>query len=162
MNTLIKTTISVLVLTVGSTSIALAGKHDRQRGEDGSRQEQSSRDYEVRGEKKHFRNNKSELRHSYLRGDRKHHGSRHNGKHHRKHVYRDRHHANRYPGRRKVVKHVVHHDNYRPYGHNGHHLSALMGGLIGSAIGHDLGRGDPAATATGAVFGTIMGRALLH
>lgn len=162
MNTLIKTTIGIIVLAVGSTSIALAGKHNEQRDGDGSRQKQSSRDYEVRGEKKHFRNNSSERRHSYLRADRNHRGSRHNGKHHRKHIYRDRHVTNRHHGQRKVVKHVVHHDNYRPYGHNGHHLSALMGGLIGSAIGHDLGRGDPAATATGAVFGTIMGRALSH
>jgi outer membrane lipoprotein SlyB len=52
------------------------------------------------------------------------------------------------------VKRVVIHDRHHSA------LPVIAGGLIGSAIGHDIGHGDPAATFGGAIFGAMIGDAV--
>lgn len=59
--------------------------------------------------------------------------------------------------RHRVVKRVVVRDHHH---HNA--LPVIAGGIIGSAIGNDLGHGDPMSTFSGAVFGAMLGDALSH
>ena len=60
--------------------------------------------------------------------------------------------------RHRVMKKIVVRDGH----HHGNALPVIAGGIIGSAIGNDLGHGDPMSTFSGAVFGAMLGNALSH
>jgi hypothetical protein len=60
--------------------------------------------------------------------------------------------------RHRVIKKIIVRD--RHYHNNA--LPVIAGGIIGSAIGSDLGHGDPMSTFSGAVFGAMLGDALSH
>ena len=157
MNTLIKTTIGVIALTLGSASMAHASKN-RGYENDSPRHEKFSRNDTKGHNKKYSRDHKSDRGHNrhFSRHDRKQaYSSRghHKPRHHKPSHHRGHH-------NKRSVKHVVRYESYSPYYVSDRHMSALMGGLIGSAIGHDMGRGDPAATASGALFGAFLGRNL--
>jgi outer membrane lipoprotein SlyB len=84
-----------------------------------------------------------------------------------KHIYHHRaprrvekrvyHHYQAAPRQRVVKKIIV--ENHRRHNNA---LPVIAGGLIGSAIGHDVGHGDPLSTFSGAVFGAMLGDALSH
>lgn len=186
MKTAIKTTIGIIAITLGGFSAAHADNNRYERGYEKPRHEKHFRENERRHEWKHT-NNRTE-RYREDRHYRKHHGDRrvtiierphkritkhvyrdHGGRRHvEKHVYRDH-------GHRHVEKHVYHHRTYTPpprhvvkrivvedRHHHGSALPVLAGGLIGSAIGHDIGDGDPMATFSGAIFGAMIGNAVSH
>ena len=46
------------------------------------------------------------------------------------------------------------------YHHHSPALSMIAGGVIGGAIGHEIGHGDQVATAAGAVVGAAIGHDL--
>ena len=113
-------------------------------------------------------------RHRY--GDRHHRGGRYVEKHIYRHKgprYVEKHfyHHTRPP--RRVEKHVYHHYDHAPrhhvvkkviirdrHHHHGNALPVIAGGIIGSAIGNEVGYGDPLTTISGAVVGAMVGDVL--
>lgn len=179
MKTVIKTTIGIMAIAMGSVSVAQAEHNRHERGYEKPRHEQHYRKNEHRHHWKYTHNRKERYREP--RHYRKHHGDRYvtiierprwkrSHKRVEKHIYRD-------GGHRRVEKHHYrkhgyHHRTYAPSHrmhekvivkgrHHGHSaLPVLAGGLIGSAIGHDIGHGDPVATFSGAIFGAMLGDAV--
>ena len=192
MKTVIKTTIATIAIALGSISVAQADNNRHERGYDKPRQQKHFRENEGRHEWKHANNRKERYREDrhYLkhRGDRhvkiierprwkrshkrveKHIYRDHGRRRVEKHVYKH----GRYAPPRRFEKHVYHHGRYAPprrvvkkvviqdRHHHNNALPVLAGGLIGSAIGHDIGHGDPVATFSGAIFGAMVGDALRH
>ena len=187
MKTIIKTTIGIIAITIGSVSVAQADNNRHERGYEKPRHEKQYRENTRNPQWKHTYNKKERYRDE--RHYRKHHADRYvtiiERPHKRveKHVYRDRghrrvekhvyHHRAYAPPPRRVEKHVYHHGHYAPAPrrvvkkvinrdrhHHNNALPVIAGGLIGSAIGHDIGHGDPVVTFSSAIFGAMVGDAV--
>lgn len=107
----------------------------------------------------------------YPKKKREHH--RYERKHHHRRDYRHQHsHGHHYKRHRSYHLSYYHGPVYRSHAHHcgnvavsryHHHSSALSmiaGGVIGGAIGHEIGHGDQVATAAGAVVGAAIGHDL--
>jgi len=181
----IKTTISIIAISLGSMTLAEAGERHGDRNYEKPRQERSHRQEKHR--KDWNRSSHRDTRYSerrqfkkYLRAERK------ARRHFRKHKQFDRHARRHFKAYKHSRKHGWKRSYYRPYKkayyntsyysapihsshvsvsshHNvGNAVPVLAGTLIGSAIANDASGGDPVATFGGAVFGAIVGNAIAH
>ena len=175
MKTVIKTTIGIMAIAITSISVAQAENHRRDGGHSERNIERKmDRRMDRRNERHSNRHEKRrDWKYSYKRGHRNGRYTAHDQRryskrpHHRvdKHIYR----GHGY-GHRRIDKHVYHHGpryyaprhrvTERVIVRDRHHHSAvpvIIGGLIGSAIGHDIGHGDPVVTFSSTVLGAMVG-----
>ena len=183
----IQTSISIVAIALSSVSFAQAGEYRGDRNYDKPRQERSQRQENRRKDSNrviHRDHRYAERRHyrKHIRAERK--ARRQLARHKRFNRQAKRH----FRAYQRARKHNWKKRSYYRSGQYGYHskssdyiapsysshvrvsrhhnsgdvVPVLAGTLIGSAIANDASGGDPVATIGGAVFGAIIGNAIVH